>query len=62
MGTQNDDIANSYSLEDLLILHKDIRCPLVFDFHHHKCAAPHLVLCRAGNPCFWWHNDIVSLC
>ena len=38
---QNDDIANSYSLEDLLILHKDIRCPLVFDFHHHKCAPPH---------------------
>lgn len=36
MGAQNDDVANSYSLEDLLILHKDIRCPLVFDFHHHK--------------------------
>ncbi len=36
---QNDDIANSYSLEDLLTLHKDIRVPLVFDFHHHKCGA-----------------------
>ena len=44
---QNDDIANSYSLEDLLILHKDIRCPLVFDFHHHKCASPHFVMRRA---------------
>ncbi|KAK9844142.1 hypothetical protein WJX81_005743 [Elliptochloris bilobata] len=36
LTVENDDVANSYSLEDLLVLHKDIRCPLVFDFHHHK--------------------------
>lgn len=33
---ENDDIANSYSLEDLLDLHNMCGVPLVFDFHHHR--------------------------
>jgi hypothetical protein len=33
---ENDDIPNSFSLNDLLFLHGLCGVPLVFDFHHHR--------------------------
>lgn len=35
---ENDDVATSFSLQDLLILHRlcEGNLPLVFDFHHHR--------------------------
>jgi UV DNA damage endonuclease len=35
---ENDDVASSYSVDDLLILHRlcDGTLPIVFDFHHYK--------------------------
>ncbi|GAB4823765.1 hypothetical protein N2152v2_010811 [Parachlorella kessleri] len=36
LTVENDDIANSYSLKELLELHEKTGIPLVFDFHHHK--------------------------
>ncbi|KAL4853397.1 UV-damage endonuclease [Chlorella vulgaris] len=36
MTIENDDVASAFSLEDLLFLHELTKCPLVFDFHHHR--------------------------
>ena len=33
---ENDDLANSFSIADLLPLARKINVPLVFDFHHWK--------------------------
>lgn len=35
-AVENDDIASSFSLQDLLFLHGLCGVPLVFDFHHHR--------------------------
>ncbi|EIE22309.1 UV-endonuclease UvdE [Coccomyxa subellipsoidea C-169] len=36
LTVENDDIPNSYSMQDLLPLHDKTGIPLVFDFHHQK--------------------------
>lgn len=33
---ENDDSPNSYSVDDLLILHEKTGIPVTFDFHHHQ--------------------------
>lgn len=36
LAVENDDRPGSYSLEDLLELHRLTGIPLVFDFHHQR--------------------------
>jgi len=36
LTVENDDVATSYSITDLLPLHQATGIPLVFDFHHHR--------------------------
>ena len=36
LTVENDDLANSFSVADLLPLARKIKVPLVFDFHHYK--------------------------
>ena len=36
LTVENDDSANSYSVDDLLILHEKTGIPVTFDFHHHQ--------------------------
>lgn len=33
---ENDDTPNSYSVDDLLLLHDKTGIPITFDFHHHQ--------------------------
>jgi UV DNA damage endonuclease len=36
LTVENDDSANSYSVDDLLILHEKTGIPITFDFHHYQ--------------------------
>lgn len=36
LTVENDDLANSFSVADLMKLHEKIKMPIVFDFHHYK--------------------------
>jgi len=36
LAVENDDVPNSYSVDDLLLLHKNTGIPITFDFHHHQ--------------------------
>jgi len=36
LAIENDDVPNSYSVDDLMILHSNTGIPITFDFHHHQ--------------------------
>lgn len=36
LAVENDDVPNSYSVDDLLLLHTKTGIPITFDFHHHQ--------------------------
>jgi len=36
LTVENDDTPNSYSVDDLLVLHDLTGIPITFDFHHHQ--------------------------
>lgn len=58
-AVENDDVATSFSLHDLLELHRLTGIPLVFDFHHHRfCPGGCSVQARwgidSGRRCWFW--------
>ena len=36
LTVENDDKASMYSVKDLMYIHKAIKIPIVFDYHHHQ--------------------------